>query len=163
MEKPIKDHPYYYATDKGDVISYRKGYRHVLKQQPNSKGYLMVKLGRGKTFSVHRLIATSFIPNELNKPQVNHKNEVITDNRVENLEWVTVSQNNNYGNHNKNISRSIRKNSYLILAYNKKGDLLKFETIAEVSRNIGIHAGSICEALNGKRNSAGGYTFKYSI
>lgn len=49
--------------------------------------------GREYRKYVHRLIATALIPNPMNLPQVNHKNGNSLDNRVENLEWVTASQN----------------------------------------------------------------------
>ncbi len=59
-------------------------------------GYLGVTLcyqNTRRSISIHRLVALAFIPNPENKPQVNHKNGVKTDNRLENLEWVTASEN----------------------------------------------------------------------
>jgi len=59
----------------------------------NTKGYYQVRLEGGNIYRVHRLVALAFIPNPLNLPQVNHKNGIKTDNRAENLEWCTNSQN----------------------------------------------------------------------
>lgn len=73
----------------------RKGKLHSLTISGRT-GYAQLNLykdGAAETRTVHRLVAQAFIPNPDGKPEVNHKNGIRTDNRVENLEWVTASEN----------------------------------------------------------------------
>lgn len=111
--KRIKEVTYapYFVSDTGLV---KNGEGHIMKQRKNPEtGYSQVSLaiasGKSKTFRVHTLVATEFIPNPNSYPEVNHKNEVRTDNRVENLEWCTHKYNSNYGNHKNRVSESQRK------------------------------------------------------
>lgn len=98
---------YYKINNKGTVISldritaYSNGAQHnhkgrIMATTKCPKGYIFVSLSmHGKTIKigVHRLVAKSFIPNPLNKPQINHIDSVPSNNNVENLEWVTAKEN----------------------------------------------------------------------
>lgn len=82
----------------------------ILKSQTGTGGYLFVQLclnGKVKAYSVHRLVAETFIHNPDNLPQVNHLDEDKTNNRVENLEFCDSKYNVNYGTRIERI-RDIR-------------------------------------------------------
>lgn len=83
----------YDITRYGEVINKHSG-RHV-KPQKNGKGYYRVSIG-GKLQFIHRLVATKYVPNPNNLPQVNHKDGNKLNNCADNLEWVTNQQNRDH-------------------------------------------------------------------
>lgn len=97
------------VTRKDNLNRIRKG--KILKLfSDNNKGYLAVDLF-GKKKKVHRLIAQTFIPNPLNKPQVNHIDGNKVNNEVGNLEWATKEENIQHSFNEGLVSRKGEKNS----------------------------------------------------
>jgi hypothetical protein len=90
--------------DIGNYIVYSDGrvwnkkWSRFIKVSKQSKGYLRVTIDN-KDILLHRLLSECFIPNPLNKPQVNHKNGIKTDIRLDNLEWCTSSENRKHAYH----------------------------------------------------------------
>lgn len=146
LQRPIENHENYVICQNGDVINIVSGKK--LTPRKVGGGYLMITLN-GKQFLIHRLVAQAFLPNPDNLPQVNHKNEDKTDNRVENLEWCTAEYNSQY-------SKSKKFGQF------KGGILIKiWNSTREVERaGIAFHQNVLC-ALNGKTKTCKKCTWKY--
>lgn len=85
----------YKISNCGRVFSVKKGDVLFPNQKKDYLSVALCKNGHKKRFLIHRLVAEAFIPNPENKPCVDHINTVRFDNRVENLRWVTHSENRN--------------------------------------------------------------------
>jgi len=123
--------------------------------------------GIGKTHSVHRLVAKSFIDNFKNKPDVNHINGIKSDNRFDNLEWVTESENSKHAvAAGLIIGRSGEKNanSKKVLQFDLQGYFIKqWNCISEASKELNVPTTNISKCCIGRKHSktAGGYKWLY--
>ena len=125
---------------------------------------------------VHRIVAETFIPNPENKPCINHINsvtELYCDNSVNNLEWCTYSENNQYaydiGNnipkHNRKGKIGKESSNYKIIHQIDKDTNIIINTFygaREAQRQTGVNYSTICEVCKGKRKTAGGYKWCYA-
>ena len=134
----------------------------ILKPVIDRYGYLLVSLyagGKQKNHTVHRLVCEAFHENPDNKPQVNHINEIKTDNRASNLEWATARENSNFGTRNERLGKARSKP---VAQYAQDGELIKvWPSTMGVERQAGFSNGNISQAANGKYKHAYGFIWKY--
>lgn len=163
---------YYKISNRGSVLSVASG--ELRKLTLNRGGYYHLtihKKGHNKNITVHRLVATGFIPNPFNLPAINHKNGIKTDNRVENLEWCTYQENTLHAmsmglkknrtsesfTQEERDSIAIRK-SKPILQIDRSGRIIgKFDSMKLAAKMVGKSAWAIYQARYMRRLCAGFY------
>lgn len=126
----------YEVNENGEVRNGKTGY--VLKLQPTKDEYYSVSLrvnNRPRMCRVHRLVAMAFIPNPENKPIVNHKDGNRINNKVENLEWVTYSENTQ---HAVDTGLKPAAKTVEVAQYNLDGTKIdEFFSISDAARDTG--------------------------
>lgn len=143
------------------TVSHWRGGTSVLKEKTIKPyklktGYLIVQLyknGNDKRFLVHRIVAKEFIPNPKNKEQVNHLNGVKTDNRLENLEWCSRSENIKHADENNLRVLKGTNNSQSKLTEEqvlKIRSIGKSKTLQEIADLYGVKFQCISKILNRK-------------
>ena len=156
----------YQASNFGRIRSLKRNKVRILKPRRRRDGYYMVALylnNVAKNAIIHRLVWTSFngaIPEGL---QINHKDEVKTNNTLLNLELVTPSQNLNYGTRNKRISEKLCKRIQML---DKNNNTLKtFNSLKEAAQFLNKNKNTACSniscCLHGHIKYAYGYKWKF--
>lgn len=177
---------YYILSNRGEVVGLERtivGKDGVVKIYKRKKqktfisttGYVIVilcKNGVAKKKSIHRLLATAFIPNPHNKPEINHKNSIRSDNRLENLEWVTRSENVQHGysfgfmkqKRKPFIEKEtkINKIKRSVVQLSLDGVYVnEYESISSASKSNNLHSAGISNCCRNKSAFCGKYLWKY--
>ena len=149
----------YSVSTEGEV---RKDTTNYILSQSSQQDYKFVGLlinGKQKRMRVHRMVALTFIDNPDNKPYVNHINGNRSDNNVENLEWVTPSENTQHAV-NTGLFKSGRNRA--VIQYNLNGEqMATFESASEAARQTGGSQSKITMCCRRQRDSANEYQWRY--
>lgn len=160
----------FYHKKRGPLIM--KFYRHSNYYGDDDNRYRIVTLWKDKKkhkIFVHVLVATAFLPNPGEKKEVDHINGVRYDNQVENLRWVTRSENRQNPISKKRMSESHKgrygaqtSHHHKVVQLTTGGDLIKeWESISTAVRALGVRQSGITACCSGRYKSSGGFKWMY--
>ena len=173
MLKPHPKHLEYLVSTEGYVLN--KKQTAPLKPSFNTKGYAIINLhehGKITGIAIHRMVAETFIPNPENKPQINHIDGNKTNNSVNNLEWVTQSENMKHATLtlNQRIGKNNPKAKRIKGINTKTNQIIEFDSLMDATRflfpnenydTIRQKCHSIWRSATKRRKTAFGYTWHY--
>ena len=144
----------YQVSNMGRVRSLKRN--KMLAIRTDKLGYAYVHLtvnGKDVFNRVHRLVADEFVPNPGNKREVNHINGIKTDNRAENLEWCTRTENLSHA-----YKTGLRKNVRAVYCEETKRI---FYSARNAAKEMNLHHHHIINCCKGKQKTTGGYHWRY--
>lgn len=148
----------YQVSEDGDIMSVGYKKKRLLKQYLNVNGYPYVSLyknGERKHYTIHRLVATAFCENTNGFDEVNHIDEVKTNNHYSNLEWCSRQYNVNYGTRNERAAEE-RRRKIKCIELN-----IVFDSLTQAAKYVNTHNSNISACASGKKHTCKGYHWEY--
>lgn len=154
----------YQVSNLGNLRSLKFVKMKIIKSSINGSGYKIKKLYKDNIstfYRVHRLVAEAFIPNPESKEFINHKNGVKSDNRVDNLEWVTSKENAMHSCHTlMNVGGHPPTKS--VIQYDSNTKPIKiWDSIAEAARYLKVDSSTIIRCCQGKQKTSKNFYWEY--
>lgn len=158
--REVKEYANYEVNQFGEIRHKKR--KKILKPRSNNGGYQYVNFkinGKNTNFAVHRIVANAFIPNPNGYTEVNHKDYDKTNNYVNNLEWVSSSQNKQHSYLKKENKKSRGK---AVNQYTKDGVFIKtFETITDAAEELGCCVAAISNCCLGRAKTSQGFRWSF--
>ena len=174
--KPVKGFENYQISNFGRVQSFSRKHRNglILKPKVDRYGYETVCIGNlegRKCPTIHRLVAMAFIDNPENKATVNHKDGIKANNIVDNLEWLTATENvqHSFATGLRNYSEDDKWKMHLsktrkVDQFDLDNNLIKtWDCIKHIMESMNTQYARIIDVCKGRKQNYRGFIWKYHI